>query len=99
MVAAAEVVDEHLFDGLVVGHKDVADGVSADDVANFFGEILGVIAGALERLGHEDDLQAGLAMNVFRILDVAQENQVAQAIHFGVGAENVDGLARSEERV
>jgi hypothetical protein len=74
VVAAAEVVDEHLFDGLVVGHEDVADGVSADDVADFFGEILGVVAGAFEGLGHEDDLQAGLAMNVFRVLDVAEEN-------------------------
>ena len=61
VVAAAEVVDEHLLDGLVVGDEDVADGVSADEVANFFGEILGVIAGAFQRLGHEDDLQAGLA--------------------------------------
>ena len=74
MVAAAEVVDEHLFDGLVVGHEDVADGVSADDVADFFGEILGVVAGAFERLGHEDDLQAGLAVHVFGILNVAEEN-------------------------
>ena len=92
VVAAAEVVDEHLFDGLVVGDEDVADGVSADEVADFFGEIFGVIAGAFEGLGHEDDLQAGLAMDVFRILDVAQENEVAQAVHFGVGAENVDRL-------
>jgi hypothetical protein len=37
----------------------VADGASADEVADFFCEVLGVIAGALERLGHEDDLQAG----------------------------------------
>jgi hypothetical protein len=56
LVAAAEVVNEHLFDGLVVGHEDVADGVSADDVADFFGEIFGVVAGAFERLRHEDDL-------------------------------------------
>jgi hypothetical protein len=93
VVAAAEVVDEHLLDRFVVGHEDVADGVSADEVADFFGEIFGVIAGALQRLGHEDDLQAGLAMNVFRILDVAQEDEIAQAVHLGVGAEDVDGFA------
>lgn len=92
VVAAAEVIDEHLFDGLVVGHKDVADGVSADEVANFFGKILGVVSGALQRLRHENDLQAGLAVNVFGILDVAQEDEIAQAIHFSVGAEDVDGL-------
>jgi hypothetical protein len=93
MVAAAEVVDEHLFDWFVVGDEDVADGASADEVADFFGEIFGVIAGALERLGHEDDLQAGLARHVFGILDVAQEDEIAQAVHVGVGAEYLNGLA------
>ena len=44
--AAAEVVDKHLLDGLVVSHENVADGVAADEVADFFGEILGVVAGA-----------------------------------------------------
>jgi len=93
VVAAAEVVDEHLFDGLVVGDKDVADGVTADKVADFFGKIFGVIAGALEGLGHEDDLQAGLAVDVLRILDVAQEDEVAETVHFGVSAKDVDSLA------
>src|SRR5579863_10609345 len=93
VVAAAEVVDEHLFDGLVVGHEDVADGVSADEVADFFGKIFGVIAGALERLGHKDDLQTGLADEIFWILDVSQEKKIAQAVHFSVGAEDVDRLA------
>ena len=93
LIAAAEVVDEHLFDGLVVGDEDVAYGVSADDVADFLGEIFGVIAGALEGLRHEDDLQAGLTGDVFRILDVPEEDEVAEAVHFGVGAEDVDGFA------
>jgi len=93
VVAAAEVVDEHLFYGLVVGHEDVADGMAADYVADFFGEIFGVIAGSFEGLGHEDDLEAALAGDVFRILDVAKEDEVAEAVDFGVGAENVDGLA------
>jgi len=91
LVAAAEIVDEHLFDRLVISHENVADGVSADEVADFFGEIFGVIAGALKRLGHEDDLQASLAMNIFGILDVTQEDEIAQAVHLGIGAENVDG--------
>src|SRR5712672_1199997 len=53
--AAAEVVDEHLLDWLVVRHEHMADGFSADEVADFFGEIFGVVASAFERLGHEDD--------------------------------------------
>ena len=56
VVAAAEVVDEHLLDGFVEGDGDVPHGASADEVANFFGEIFGVIASALERLSHEYDL-------------------------------------------
>ncbi len=93
MLTAAEVVNEHLFYRLVVGHEDVADGVAADEMADFFGEVLGVVAGAFEGLGHEDNLQAGLAGDVFGILDVAEEDQVAQAVDLGVGAENIDSLA------
>ena len=93
VVATAEVFDEHLFYRLVVGDQDMARGMAADQVADFFGEILGVVSGAFKRLGHEDDLEAGLAGNVFRILDVAQEDQVAQAVDVSVGTENIDGLA------
>ena len=93
LVAAAEVVDEHLLDWFVVGLKNVADGVAADEVAHFFGQIFGMIAGTLERLSHKDDLQAGLTGDVFGILDVAKKDEVAEAVHLGVGAEYVDGLA------
>src|ERR1700683_5704973 len=92
MVAAAEVVDEHLFYGLVIRHEDVADGVAADYVADFFGQVFRVIAGALEGLGHEDDLKTGLAGGVFGVLDMAQKDQIAKAVNLGVGAENVDGF-------
>jgi hypothetical protein len=37
LVAAAKAVNEHLLDRFVVGHEDVANGVAADKVANFFG--------------------------------------------------------------
>jgi hypothetical protein len=37
LIAAAQIVDEHLLDGLVISDGDVADGASADEVANFFG--------------------------------------------------------------
>ena len=95
VVAAAEVVDEHLFNGFVIGHQDVADGAAADDVADFLGEILGVIASALDGLGHEDDLQARLASEVFGILDVAKKDEIAQAVDLSVGAENSTALPTS----
>jgi hypothetical protein len=93
VVAAADVVDKHLLHGLVVSDRDVTDGASADEVTDFFGQIFGVIAGALERLRHEDDLQAGLADEIFWILDVTQEQEVPDAVHFGIGAEDVESLA------
>ena len=46
MVAAAEIVDEHLLDGFVVGNEYMADGASTDEVTNLFGQIFGVIASA-----------------------------------------------------
>jgi hypothetical protein len=48
LVATAEIVDEHLLDGLVVSDKEMADGASANEVADFFREVLGVVAGAFE---------------------------------------------------
>ena len=92
-ITTAEVFDEHLFDGLVVGDQDMARGMAADQVTDFFGEILGVISGTLQRLGHEDDLEASLAADIFRVLDVAEEDQVAKAVDISVGTENIDGLA------
>ena len=59
LVALPEPVQKQLLDRFVVGHHDVADGVSADKVADFLGEVFGMVAGTLQRLGHEDDLQAG----------------------------------------
>ena len=92
-IAAAEVFDEHLFHGFVVRDEDVARGMTANQVTDLFGKILGVVSSALQGLGHEDDLQTCLARDVFRVFDVAQEDQVAQAVEVGVGAENFDGLA------
>src|SRR5215469_3950763 len=93
MIAAAQVIDEHLLDRLVVSDEDVPDGASAHEVADLFGQVLGMISGAFERLSHEDDLQACLSMNVLWILDVAQEYEVPQAVHLGVSSEYFDGLA------
>src|ERR1700722_10582584 len=81
VVAAADVVDKNLLHGLVLSYRDVTDGASADEVTDFFGQIFGVIAGALERLRHEDDLQAGLADEIFWILDVTQEQEVPDGVH------------------
>jgi len=73
--------------------------VATDEVADLFSKILGVIAGALEGLGHEDDLQAGLAGNCSRDSRVwRRKNKIAEAIDLGVGSKNVDGLAKRRGR-
>ena len=78
----------------------MADAPSADKVANFFRQVLGMVAGAFERLRHEDNLQAGVVRDVLRILDVAQEDDIAQAVHLGIGAEHVDGFGgKAQEQV
>jgi len=68
------------------------DGVSADKMTDFFGEVFGVVAGSFNRLSHEDDLKAGVPGCISRVLNVAQEDQVAQAVDFGVGAQNVNSF-------
>ena len=82
--------DKHLFFWLVVGHEQMADAASADKVANFFRQVLGMVAGPFERLRHEDNLQAGVVRNVLRILDVPQKDDIAQPVHLRIGAEHVN---------
>ena len=92
VVVAAEMVDEHLLEGFVVGDEDVAGGASADEMAYLFSQILGMIAGALQGLGHEDDLQASLVGSVLRVFNVAEKDEVSQAIHLRICAQDLDGL-------
>ena len=73
----AQPVDKHLLFGFVVGHEQVANASSADKVADFFGEVLGVVAGSLERLGHEDNLKAGVQHDILWIFNVPQKNKIA----------------------
>jgi len=65
----------------------VPDGVSADQMTNFLSQVFGVVARALHRLRHKNDLQTGLMMNPLWVLDVSHENQIAKAVHLGVGAQ------------
>jgi len=53
LLPALEILNKHLLHRLVIGAQHVANTVSADQVANFLGEVLSVIAGTLQRLRHE----------------------------------------------
>ena len=64
----------------------MANGVSTYEMANLFREILGMVARALQRLGHENDLQAGLALQTFGIFDVSKKNKISQPVHLSIGA-------------
>ena len=90
LFAGSQPVEKHLFDRFIVRHQDVAHSVSAHEMADFLGEILHMVTGALKRLGHEDDLQAGLPLHILWILNMAQEDQIPKAIHFRVSAEHFD---------
>src|SRR4051812_49834486 len=87
-VVAAEMVDEHLLERFVVGDEDVAGGATADKGAYLFRQILGMIASALQGLGHEDDLQASPGRNVLRGFNVAEEDENFQAVHHHLRAED-----------
>src|SRR5262245_50386397 len=47
-VFVAQPVEEHLFDGLVVGHEHVADGVPANEMANLFSQVFGMVTCAFQ---------------------------------------------------
>src|SRR2546423_10815011 len=85
------MVDEHLLERFVVGDEDVAGGASADKVAYLFRQILGMIASALQGLGHEDDLQASPVRNVLRVFNVAEKDEISQAVHLRICAQDIDG--------
>jgi hypothetical protein len=85
------MVEKHLFDGAIVGAKDVANGASADEMADLFGNIFGVIASAFEFLGHEKDVET-VELSVMRSgLKVSEHDYIAKAIHLSVGTEDVYG--------
>ena len=56
LIALAQIVDEHLLNRLVIGLKDMANRMPTDQVAHFFGQILRMVAGTFQRLGHENNL-------------------------------------------
>lgn len=48
LITPAEIVDEHLFDRFIVGNQNMANGVSTDEMTNFFRKVFRVISGAFE---------------------------------------------------
>ena len=98
LLSLTHPIDEHLLHRLVVGHEHVPNGTPTHEMANFLSQIFGVVTGTLQRLRHEDNLEAGLMRNIFRVLDVAEEDQVAKAVDISVGTENIDGLADIAEK-
>src|SRR5690242_633168 len=93
------MVQKHLLDGAIVGAEDVADGASADEMTDLFGDVLGVIAGALEFLSHEKDVETVELAIVSSGLKMTEHDDVAKTVHLSVSAQDVDGdvkIARAE---
>jgi len=77
----------------------VADGASADEVADFFGDVLGVVSGALQRLRHQQDVNAVWSGAARLVLEMAEKNQIANAVDLAIAAQDGDGgaqVARTE---
>jgi hypothetical protein len=66
--------------------RKVAQRVSFNQAVEFFGEILGVIAGALQRLRHEQNIEAQRIFLARVVGKVALEHRVADIVEFGVHA-------------
>src|SRR5438552_17703905 len=47
LFAGSQPIQEHLFNRFFVGHSDVANGVSAHDMASFLGPVLHVVTSTL----------------------------------------------------
>ena len=92
VVAPLQPVEKHLLDWLVVGQHHVADRVPAHKMAHFLGKILGMVAATLKRLSHEDNLQAGLMVQILGIFDVPHENEISKAVHFAIGPQHLNGF-------
>jgi len=53
---------------------------------------LGVVASSFNRLSHEDDFKAGVARYIFRVSMWRRKIKFAQAVDFGVGAQNLNSF-------
>jgi len=84
LMFASQIVDKHLLYRLVVRAQHMADGVSADKMANFLSQIFRVIARALERLRHKEYVKRFCARSIVVVLKMADEDKVAQPVHLGV---------------
>src|SRR5208337_1535816 len=87
-----QLFNEHLLDRLIVGAQDVPDAVSAHQVANLFGKVLGMVSRSFQRLRHKQHMEALLARRALAVLQVAQEDQVAQTIELRIRAQDPQSL-------
>ena len=88
---AVEVKLHHRF---VIGAKHVAYRPAANEVANLFRHVLGVISGALEFLRHRNHVKALLARFVVTRFQVPHQYQITQPIEFAVRTEYGHGTVK-----
>jgi hypothetical protein len=67
---SSQVFDEALFIGLVIGTHHVPDALTADQVTDLLGKVLGVISSPLQCLGHEENMEAFLPRSIIVVLQV-----------------------------
>src|SRR3974377_381225 len=84
-----ELIEKHLFQRTIVAAENVAHRASADQVADFFGHVLSVIAGTLQFLGHRDDVETFVASLSLLGLKMAQQYQVTVPVQLSIGSQHV----------
>ncbi len=65
--------------------------MSADQMADLFRKILGVISGTFQGLSHEQYVEAFLARHTVVIFQVSEKDEVAQTVELGIGTQYRDG--------
>src|SRR5579859_922466 len=93
LVMIPEPGQVELLDRAFVAGGSVADGASAHEMAHFFSDVLSVVACALQRLRHEQDVDAIWPGATGLIFEVPEKDQIANAVDLAIGAQNRDGAA------
>jgi hypothetical protein len=73
-----------VLDRAIMFPQNVPHASSGHQMTNLFREVLGMISRTLQGLRHEYKVEALLARLAFGVIDVANKNQVAQAVNLSI---------------
>src|SRR5579872_4259023 len=80
-----------LLDGALVAGRSVAYGPSAHEMANLFGDVLGMIASALQRLRHKQDVDAVGPCAIGLVFEMPEEDQITNSVDLAIRSQDGNG--------